>query len=160
MMDFNTKEFLATSLNDGKVYWDYIDNCGCIKGIAAKTCNSLEENRSIEGEPLFPTGTPELSWMNEIRTEYPRFGRALDVAEHILLAGYPQKAKLYITHVIEKYEVLEPHSEGLEAYNSYTDRRVVYKNAKPSKIWPIQYCPEIKKVRDTVKTTLKEKVTV
>lgn len=89
---FDRKKFLMKNLNDGTAYWS--NDCGCIKGNIANICG-LQPNLE--------------AWMLQVylAANFPRMATAADIAENILLAGYPQKAKLFFLDMVEKYDVAQ-----------------------------------------------------
>lgn len=81
MGQFNVKEFLLEPVNEGKTYKPG-RSCGCIKYAFDKACNNI----------LAYTGYRNKKIQN-----------MMDIAETILVKGYPQKAKLFVASCMEKY---------------------------------------------------------
>lgn len=121
--NFDMKEMLLLSLNDGRRFWDTSKQCGCIKGVFAVACGQDSDTITVDHDGR--------SWLRQIALRFPRLHRALDVAERILLVGFPQKAKLYLSFVIEKYpEILRPESEDYKGHprlqKTFLDRDFIY----------------------------------
>jgi hypothetical protein len=126
MLNFNLKKFLSLPLNDGTTYESY-GGCGCIKGNFTRSTvfNSSFFAYSLCGAPAFPQVSTLSNLSRDLISQAKAFGyqpktqrtlgtlhdtddrlsKTLDIGEYILLRGYPQKAKLYVAHMIEKYNL-------------------------------------------------------
>lgn len=128
-MKIDLKKFLSLPLNDGTEYWNYTKCCGCIKGIFNESlinsghqasdfftaCDMVMFMGSRYGLPICSMSKPELGPLRlgrwEVRSSLPctnpKLAQALDIGEYILLRGYPQKGKLYVAHMVEKFQLCE-----------------------------------------------------
>lgn len=128
MIKLDKKKFLELPLNDGMAYWN-AEGCGRIKGIFSEASNLSEkfdsDLRLALGPPIckvenfdgYATYTrisrekrtpfKKAGYGGQISDVFPKLAQVLDIGEYILLKGYPQKAKLYVLHMIEKFNLCE-----------------------------------------------------
>lgn len=95
---FNIKQFMEDKLNDGSTYKSS-DGCGCIKGNIAAAYGLSKYN-----------GHYILGWLaDNARKEHT----ACDIAETMLIKGFPEKAKMFILLMAERYNLFNDISPSL-----------------------------------------------
>jgi hypothetical protein len=134
-MKFDMKKFLSSPLNDGSTYWNYDDGCGCVKSVFNESLEeplvyrsklSLTETAdpgpfmAVYGSPTCYVGQPIGGEV--IKNINKKLKEVLDVGEHILIKGYPQKAKLYVAHMLEKFNLVELINTEVEVKECQTSQ--------------------------------------
>ena len=127
MLKLNLKQFLLLPLNSGLNPWNTNSDCGCIKGNFYKTllpeATPVEINANLAklfGNPICGTDPVTLGKVYDkdgiryakpalatIHQSHPKLGEVLDIAEMILINGFPQRAKDYVATMIRKFNLCE-----------------------------------------------------
>lgn len=145
---FDRRKFIETNLNDGFHYW--YEGCGCIKGAIANAYGVCDLAMELQ---------------SQIREEYPKLATLCDVAERILLSGYPQKAKMFILDSLDKYDVEVP-KKYKEGYDGFVSKHAVdvevkcLTSVRPSGFYEVLQSSRFTPLATKVKTRLQEPANV